>query len=160
VSKRIDAPSRSGNASDWIKVKCVGWRDANKERCSTGRLAPSLAALSGLSNGNSIRVGEWIDRKHGTWLLRIEREDFGDDGKDKGRRGGKARARALSAKKRVGDRQDSSRCAVAGTYPCPTHSHRHQPERRPAWRAAALAYSQARATASLISPRGGDRSRP
>ena len=32
VSKRIDAPYRSGNASDWIKVKCAGWREANKER--------------------------------------------------------------------------------------------------------------------------------
>ena len=32
VSKRIDAPYRSGNASDWIKVKCTGWREANKER--------------------------------------------------------------------------------------------------------------------------------
>ena len=32
MSKRIDAPYRSGNASDWIKVKCAGWREANKER--------------------------------------------------------------------------------------------------------------------------------
>jgi bifunctional non-homologous end joining protein LigD len=32
VSKRIDAPYRSGDASDWIKVKCAGWREANKER--------------------------------------------------------------------------------------------------------------------------------
>ena len=28
VSKRIDAPYRSGNASDWVKVKCAGWREA------------------------------------------------------------------------------------------------------------------------------------
>jgi ATP-dependent DNA ligase len=32
VSKRIDAPYRSGNASDWVKVKCTSWREANKER--------------------------------------------------------------------------------------------------------------------------------
>ena len=32
VSKRIDAPYRSGNASDWVKVKCAGWREANHER--------------------------------------------------------------------------------------------------------------------------------
>jgi ATP-dependent DNA ligase len=32
VSKRVDAPYRSGNASDWIKLKSAGWREANKER--------------------------------------------------------------------------------------------------------------------------------
>jgi bifunctional non-homologous end joining protein LigD len=32
VSKRVDAPYRSGNATDWIKVKCAGWREANKKR--------------------------------------------------------------------------------------------------------------------------------
>ena len=32
VSKRIDAPYRSGNACGWFKVKCAGWREANKER--------------------------------------------------------------------------------------------------------------------------------
>src|SRR5690242_15983582 len=31
VSKRSDAPYRSGK-SDWIKVKCESWREANKER--------------------------------------------------------------------------------------------------------------------------------
>jgi bifunctional non-homologous end joining protein LigD len=31
VSKKRDAPYRSGK-SDWIKVKCQPWRDANKER--------------------------------------------------------------------------------------------------------------------------------
>jgi len=30
-SKRIDVPYRSGNACDWVKVKCAGWREANKE---------------------------------------------------------------------------------------------------------------------------------
>jgi bifunctional non-homologous end joining protein LigD len=32
VSKRRDAPYRSGKQSDWIKVKCHTWREANKER--------------------------------------------------------------------------------------------------------------------------------
>ena len=32
VSKRVDAPYRSGNASDWIKLKSAGWREANTER--------------------------------------------------------------------------------------------------------------------------------
>jgi len=31
VSKRIEAPYRSGNASDWVKVKCAGWREAHRE---------------------------------------------------------------------------------------------------------------------------------
>jgi bifunctional non-homologous end joining protein LigD len=31
VSKRKDFPYRSGNA-DWIKVKCLTWREANKDR--------------------------------------------------------------------------------------------------------------------------------
>lgn len=31
VSKRRDFPYRSGK-SDWIKVKCLGWREANKDR--------------------------------------------------------------------------------------------------------------------------------
>ena len=52
VPKRIDAPYRSGNASDWIKVKCVGWRAANKEalaalreeRCLSGHLHRQLIA--------------------------------------------------------------------------------------------------------------------
>ena len=57
------------------------------------------------ANGNSLRFGQWIERKDGTWVLRIKREDFTDDGKDwtaqsMGQRGGKARARVLSAKKR------------------------------------------------------------
>ena len=57
------------------------------------------------ANGKSIRVGQWIERKDGKWVLRIKREDFTDDGKDKaaqsmGQRGGKARARVLSAKRR------------------------------------------------------------
>jgi bifunctional non-homologous end joining protein LigD len=32
VSKRRDFPYRSGDQSDWIKVKCYGWREANKGR--------------------------------------------------------------------------------------------------------------------------------
>ena len=32
VSKRRDAPYRSGKQSDWIKTKCATWRQANKER--------------------------------------------------------------------------------------------------------------------------------
>jgi len=32
VSKCVDAPYRSGNASDWIKVKCAGWRETHRER--------------------------------------------------------------------------------------------------------------------------------
>jgi bifunctional non-homologous end joining protein LigD len=32
VSKRRDAPYRSGKQCDWIKVKCETWREANKER--------------------------------------------------------------------------------------------------------------------------------
>ena len=32
VSKRHDAPYRSGRQSEWIKVKCQTWREANKER--------------------------------------------------------------------------------------------------------------------------------
>ena len=32
VSKRSDAPYRSGALADWIKVKCPTWRESNKER--------------------------------------------------------------------------------------------------------------------------------
>jgi bifunctional non-homologous end joining protein LigD len=32
VSKRRNAPYRSGKQCDWIKVKCETWRDANRER--------------------------------------------------------------------------------------------------------------------------------
>jgi bifunctional non-homologous end joining protein LigD len=32
VSKRRDAPYRSGRSSAWVKVKCAGWRVANRER--------------------------------------------------------------------------------------------------------------------------------
>jgi bifunctional non-homologous end joining protein LigD len=32
VSKRRDAPYRSGKKCDWIKVKCLSWRAANRER--------------------------------------------------------------------------------------------------------------------------------
>ena len=32
VSKRADAPYRSGPTKDWIKVKCAAWREANKDR--------------------------------------------------------------------------------------------------------------------------------
>src|SRR5947207_9323550 len=31
VSKRRDFPYRSGTA-DWVKVKCLSWREANKDR--------------------------------------------------------------------------------------------------------------------------------
>jgi bifunctional non-homologous end joining protein LigD len=32
VSKRKDAPYRSGASKSWVKVKCAEWRDANKDR--------------------------------------------------------------------------------------------------------------------------------
>jgi bifunctional non-homologous end joining protein LigD len=32
VSKRRDAPYRFGKQSEWIKVKCAKWREANRER--------------------------------------------------------------------------------------------------------------------------------
>jgi len=32
VSKRRDAPYRSGKQCGWVKVKCATWREANKER--------------------------------------------------------------------------------------------------------------------------------
>jgi len=32
VSKRRDAPYRSGECRDWRKIKTVAWREANKER--------------------------------------------------------------------------------------------------------------------------------
>ncbi len=32
VSKRSDAPYRSGRCPNWIKVKCAAWREANRER--------------------------------------------------------------------------------------------------------------------------------
>ena len=32
VSKRRDAPYRSGECRDWRKVKTAAWREANKER--------------------------------------------------------------------------------------------------------------------------------
>jgi len=32
VSKRRDAPHRSGDCRDWRKVKTVAWREANRER--------------------------------------------------------------------------------------------------------------------------------
>ena len=32
VSKRLDRPYRSGRTTDWIKVKCAGWREANQWR--------------------------------------------------------------------------------------------------------------------------------
>ena len=32
VSKRADAPYRSGPSADWVKVKCPAWRGANQWR--------------------------------------------------------------------------------------------------------------------------------
>jgi bifunctional non-homologous end joining protein LigD len=32
VSKRRDAPYRSGECRDWLKVKTAAWREANRER--------------------------------------------------------------------------------------------------------------------------------
>ena len=32
VSKRQDAPYRSGKQCGWVKIKCETWRAANKER--------------------------------------------------------------------------------------------------------------------------------
>jgi ATP-dependent DNA ligase len=32
VSKRADAPYRSGKRPEWIKTKCPAWREANRDR--------------------------------------------------------------------------------------------------------------------------------
>jgi ATP-dependent DNA ligase len=32
VSKRVDAPYRSGTRPEWVKTKCATWREANRER--------------------------------------------------------------------------------------------------------------------------------
>jgi ATP-dependent DNA ligase len=32
VSKRRDTPYRSGECRDWMKVKTMAWREANRER--------------------------------------------------------------------------------------------------------------------------------
>jgi bifunctional non-homologous end joining protein LigD len=32
VSKRTDAPYRSGTRPEWVKTKCAEWREANRER--------------------------------------------------------------------------------------------------------------------------------
>jgi ATP-dependent DNA ligase len=32
VSKRREAPYRSGECRDWVKVKTAAWREANRER--------------------------------------------------------------------------------------------------------------------------------
>jgi ATP-dependent DNA ligase len=32
VSKRCDAPYRSGECRDWREVKTLAWREANRER--------------------------------------------------------------------------------------------------------------------------------
>jgi ATP-dependent DNA ligase len=32
VSKRRDAPYRSGKQRGWVKIKCATWCEANKER--------------------------------------------------------------------------------------------------------------------------------
>ncbi len=32
VSKRVDAPYRSGRCADWVKTKCPGWKAGNKDR--------------------------------------------------------------------------------------------------------------------------------
>ena len=32
VSKRADAPYRSGRRTEWIKTKCAAWREANRDR--------------------------------------------------------------------------------------------------------------------------------
>jgi ATP-dependent DNA ligase len=32
VSKRRDAPYRSGKQCGWVKVKCATWREANEEQ--------------------------------------------------------------------------------------------------------------------------------
>jgi len=32
VSKRLDRPYISGPTRDWIKVKCAGWKEANRWR--------------------------------------------------------------------------------------------------------------------------------
>jgi ATP-dependent DNA ligase len=32
VSKRADAPYRSGPRPEWVKTKCDAWREANRDR--------------------------------------------------------------------------------------------------------------------------------
>lgn len=32
VSKRADAPYRSGKRPEWIKTKCPAWREASRDR--------------------------------------------------------------------------------------------------------------------------------
>jgi bifunctional non-homologous end joining protein LigD len=32
VSKRRNAPYRSGQSKDWLKIKTAAWREANRER--------------------------------------------------------------------------------------------------------------------------------
>ena len=32
VSKRRDAPYRSGSRAEWVKIKCPGWSQANRHR--------------------------------------------------------------------------------------------------------------------------------
>ena len=32
VSKRVDAPYRSGRRPEWVKAKCPAWREANRDR--------------------------------------------------------------------------------------------------------------------------------
>ena len=90
-------------ASERVAASDLGSKLHVSERVAALEL--SLFFLSCIPRGNSIRVGQWVERKDGTWVLRIKREDFTDDGKDwtaqsMGQRGGKAHARALSAKKR------------------------------------------------------------
>lgn len=40
VSKRTNSPYRSGRSSDWLKIKCPAWRDANRDRYEKMRRTP------------------------------------------------------------------------------------------------------------------------
>jgi len=52
VSKRIDAPYRSGNASDWVKVKCAGRREANKSAGGSLRRSANAGTGRGLQRSS------------------------------------------------------------------------------------------------------------
>ncbi len=43
VSKRADAPYRSGKRPEWIKTKCAAWREANRDRFEKMGKKPDLS---------------------------------------------------------------------------------------------------------------------
>ena len=57
VSKRRDALCRSGKQSDWIKINCQTWREANKERWRLFERRSQLF-LGPLSTSTDAAVGD------------------------------------------------------------------------------------------------------